>query len=78
MIQVRLVVLAAITLSVLGMLLVIGGVLAAGLFLPGVVLTGLSLLGYAAAAVLAALRPEAEPVLAPVRRTPVPPQPGTR
>jgi hypothetical protein len=43
---------AAVALSVLGMMLVIGGVIVAGLFLPGVVLIGISVIGYAAAAVL--------------------------
>lgn len=43
---------AAVVLSVLGMMLVIGGILVAGLFLPGVVLIGISLIGYAVAAVL--------------------------
>lgn len=45
-------VMAALTLSVLGMMLVIGGVITSGLFLPGVVLLGSSLLGYAVAGVL--------------------------
>ena len=44
--------LAALTLSVVGMMLVIGGVLTRGLFLPGVVLLVLGLVGWAAAAVL--------------------------
>jgi hypothetical protein len=44
----------AVALSVLGMMLVIGGVVTAGLFLPGVILIGLSLVGYGAAAVLQA------------------------
>jgi hypothetical protein len=44
--------LAATAASVVGMMLVIGGVLAAGLFLPGVALIGASLVGFAAAAVL--------------------------
>jgi hypothetical protein len=47
-------VLAAILLTVLGMMLVIGGVLMTGLFLPGVVLIGIGLLAFAAAAVLEA------------------------
>lgn len=43
---------AALALSVLGMMLVIGGVLVPGLFLPGVVMIGLSTIGYLAAGVL--------------------------
>jgi hypothetical protein len=43
---------AAVALSVIGMMLVIGGVLMAGLFLPGVVVIAISLVGYAAAGVL--------------------------
>ena len=43
---------AALVLSVVGMMLVIGSVLAAGLFLPGVVMIGLSTIGYLAAGVL--------------------------
>jgi hypothetical protein len=54
--MVRLVVLGAVTLSVLGMMLVVGGVLATGMFLPGVLLIGLSLMGYAAAGLLDAIR----------------------
>jgi hypothetical protein len=50
----RLAVLAAILLTVLGMMLVIGGVLMTGLFLPGVVLIGIGLLAFAVAAVLEA------------------------
>jgi hypothetical protein len=49
----RIAVLAAIVLMVVGMMLVIGGVLVTGLFLPGVVLIGLGMLGFAVAAVLA-------------------------
>lgn len=44
----------AIVLSVVGMMLAIGSVLAAGLFLPGVVMIGVSMIGYLAAAVLRA------------------------
>lgn len=43
---------AALVLSVVGMMLVIGSVLASGLFLPGVVLIGVSMIGYLAAGVL--------------------------
>jgi hypothetical protein len=50
----RIAVLAAIVLMVTGMMLVIGGVLVTGLFLPGVVVIGLGLLAGAAAAVLVA------------------------
>jgi hypothetical protein len=46
---------AALTLSVLGMMLVISGVLVSGLFLPGVVVIGISMIAYMAAAVLHAL-----------------------
>ncbi|HEX6307005.1 MAG TPA: hypothetical protein VFZ69_02390 [Longimicrobiales bacterium] len=45
-------VLVALGLSVLGVMLVIGGVLVAGLFLPGVVLIGISLPAWAVAGVL--------------------------
>jgi len=58
----------AVALSVLGMMLVIGGVLTAGLFLPGVVLIGLSLVGYWAAAVLQVRQAD------PVRRAPAQPR----
>ena len=58
----------AVALSVLGMMLVIGGVLTAGLFLPGVVLIGLSLVGYGAAAVLQVRQAD------PVRRAPAQPR----
>ena len=44
----------ALTLSVVGMMLVIGGVLVSGLFLPGVVLIGIGMIAYIAAAVLQA------------------------
>jgi drug/metabolite transporter (DMT)-like permease len=70
---VRLVVLGAVTLSVLGMMLVVGGVMATGMFLPGVLLIGLSLMGYAAAGVLEAIRSAGqvvEPVRAPRSRPP--------
>lgn len=46
------VVIGALTASVAGMMLVIGGVLTRGLFLPGVVLLVLGLVGWAAAGVL--------------------------
>jgi hypothetical protein len=46
---------AALALSVVGMMLVIGSVLAPGLFLPGVLLIGVSMIGYLAAGVLNAL-----------------------
>jgi hypothetical protein len=46
---------AALTLSVVGMMLVIAGVITAGMFLPGVVLIGLGLVGFAAAAALTLL-----------------------
>jgi hypothetical protein len=45
-------VLAAIAVTVIGMMLVIGGVLVTGLFLPGAVLIGVGLVGFAAAAIL--------------------------
>lgn len=44
----------ALAFSVLGMMLVIAGVLTSGLFLPGVVLIGVGILKFAAAAVFAA------------------------
>ena len=46
------VVTAALTLSVAGMMLVIGSVLARGLFLPGVVMIAVSMIGYLVAGVL--------------------------
>lgn len=49
----------ALTLSVIGMMLVIGGVVTSGLFLPGVVLIGLGLIGFVVAAALT-LRGRAE------------------
>jgi hypothetical protein len=49
-------VLAGIGLTGFGMMLVIGGVLATGLMLPGVVLIGIGMLAFAAAAVLHGLR----------------------
>lgn len=64
MITAPVVLLAAMTLAVAGMMLVIGGVLSAGLFLPGVVLIVLSLVAFATAGVLAMLRPAAEPAQA--------------
>jgi hypothetical protein len=45
---------AALALSVAGMMLVIGGVLTSGLFLPGVVLIALGLIGFVVVAVLSA------------------------
>jgi hypothetical protein len=48
----RTVLLAAIALTTVGMLLVIGGILITGLFLPGAVLIGLGMAAFAAAAVL--------------------------
>lgn len=45
---------AALALSVVGMMLVIGGVLVSGLFLPGVVLISISMIAYIAAALLQA------------------------
>lgn len=45
----------ALAFSVLGMMLVIAGVLTSGLFLPGVVLIGVGILKFAAAAVFAAV-----------------------
>jgi hypothetical protein len=48
----RLLVPAALILTVAGMMLVIGGVIVAGVFLPGVVLIGIGLIGWAAAAAL--------------------------
>lgn len=47
-----LVVAAAVTLTVIGMMLVIGGVLATGLFMPGAVLIAIGMVGFAAAGVL--------------------------
>jgi hypothetical protein len=44
----------ALAFSVLGMMLIIAGVLTSGLFLPGVVLIGVGILKFAAAAVFAA------------------------
>lgn len=52
--------LAALVLTVIGMMLVIGGVLMTGLFLPGVVLIGIGLVAFAAAGVLYALGARAE------------------
>jgi hypothetical protein len=43
---------AALALSVVGMMLVIGGVLVSGLFLPGVILIGIGMIAFIAAAVL--------------------------
>lgn len=43
---------AAIVLTVLGMMLVVGGVIVTGLFLPGAILIAVSMIGYAVAAVL--------------------------
>jgi hypothetical protein len=48
----RVVLLAALAMTTIGMMLVIGGILATGLFLPGVVLIGLGIATFAAAAVL--------------------------
>lgn len=45
----------ALTISVVGMMLVIASVLTSGLFLPGVVLIGIGILKFAAAAVFATL-----------------------
>jgi hypothetical protein len=45
----------AIAVTTVGMMLVVGGVIAAGLFLPGVVLIGIGMVAFAAAAVLYAL-----------------------
>lgn len=45
-------VLAAVALTVVGMMLVVAGVVASGFFLPGVVLIGIGLIGYAVAGVL--------------------------
>lgn len=50
-----LVLLAGLAATVAGMMLVVAGVIATGLFLPGVVLIGLGMLGFAAAAVLGAV-----------------------
>lgn len=49
---VDLAVMAALVLSVIGMMLVIGGVLIAGLFMPGVVLIGIGIAAFAVAGVL--------------------------
>lgn len=49
---------AGIALSVIGMMLVVAGVVTSGLFLPGVVLIGLSALAFAAAGLLHALEPD--------------------
>ncbi|CAN5719253.1 hypothetical protein BH23GEM10_BH23GEM10_18040 [soil metagenome] len=43
---------SAVAACVVGMMLVIGGVIASGLFLPGVVVIGLGLVVFGAAAVL--------------------------
>lgn len=43
---------AAVALTVIGMMLVVGGVLVTGLFLPGAILIGISMIAYAAAGVL--------------------------
>jgi hypothetical protein len=48
---------AGTALLVAGMMLVIGGVLTTGLFLPGVFVIGLGLLVFAAAGVLGIVRP---------------------
>jgi hypothetical protein len=48
----RLLLPAAITATVIGMMLVIAGVLVRGMFLPGVLLIGVGLVGHATAAVL--------------------------
>jgi hypothetical protein len=48
-------VLAAVATSVLGMMLVVAGVISTGFFLPGVVLIGIGMVGFAAAAVLDAV-----------------------
>lgn len=45
-------VVASVALTVVGMMLVIGGVLVPGVFLTGAVLIGISLIGYAVAGVL--------------------------
>jgi hypothetical protein len=54
-------VLAAVVLSVVGMMLVVGGVLVTGLFLPGVVLIGMGLLVFVLAAVLHGMATRREP-----------------
>lgn len=43
---------AAVALTVIGMMLVVGGVIVTGLFLPGAILIAISMIGYALAAVL--------------------------
>jgi hypothetical protein len=45
-------VVASVAFTVVGMMLVVGGVLMPGLFVAGAVLIGISLIGYAAAGVL--------------------------
>lgn len=46
------VVTASVALTVLGMMLIIGGVIVPGVFLAGAVLIGISMVGYAAAGIL--------------------------
>jgi hypothetical protein len=47
--------LAALGVSVIGMMFVVAGVISTGFFLPGAVLIGIGMIGFAASAVLAAL-----------------------
>lgn len=46
---------AGVALSIVGMMLVIAGVIAAGLFLPGVVILAVGMLAFAAAGLVPAL-----------------------
>ncbi|HSJ25578.1 MAG TPA: hypothetical protein VK929_12965 [Longimicrobiales bacterium] len=48
---------AAIVVTGIGMMLVVAGVVATGFFLPGVILIGVGVLGFAAGAILHAVRP---------------------
>jgi hypothetical protein len=47
----------ALVVTIIGMMLVVAGVVATGFFLPGVVVVGLGMLGFAAAALAAAVSP---------------------
>lgn len=53
----RLVVYGAVALSIIGMMLVVAGVVATGFFMPGVVLIGVGIVGFAAGALLYAFGP---------------------
>jgi hypothetical protein len=47
----------ALVVTIIGMMLVVAGVVATGFFLPGVVAVGAGMLGFAAAAIAAAVSP---------------------